>query len=38
MLFSPLGHTPGPLDTSRLQVDRSQDYPFTLDLRRYSSG
>jgi uncharacterized protein (DUF2126 family) len=38
MLFSPIGHTPGPLDTSRIQVERSQDYPFTLDLRRFSSG
>jgi len=37
-LFSPLGHTPGPisLPVSPFSPDRSPDYPLTLDLRRYA--
>ncbi|HVU01863.1 MAG TPA: transglutaminase family protein [Polyangiaceae bacterium] len=35
MLFSPLGHTPGPLSAPIPEPTRSPDYPFTLDLRRY---
>jgi uncharacterized protein (DUF2126 family) len=38
MLFSPLGHTPGPLQEEKLPPERSEDYPFTLDLRRYPAG
>ncbi|HEX4335017.1 MAG TPA: transglutaminase family protein [Polyangiaceae bacterium] len=37
-LFSPLGHTPGPIAVplSPFSSDRSPDYPLTLDLRRYA--
>ncbi len=39
-LFSPLGHTPGPMTAPRSPVldERSPDYPLTLDLRRYAGG
>src|SRR5262249_3030591 len=39
-LFSPLGHTPGPMVVPRAPVldDRSPEYPLTLDLRRYAAG
>jgi len=35
-LFSPLGHAPGPLPDPLPPPERSHDYPFTLDLRRYA--
>jgi uncharacterized protein (DUF2126 family)/transglutaminase-like putative cysteine protease len=37
LLFSPFGHTPGPIYRSRATLieERSPDYPLTLDLRRY---
>jgi uncharacterized protein (DUF2126 family) len=37
-LFSPLGHTPGPMvvPSSPFSADRSPEYPLTLDLRRYA--
>ncbi len=37
-LFSPLGHTPGPMAIPQMPFssDRSPDYPLTLDLRRYA--
>jgi uncharacterized protein (DUF2126 family) len=39
-LFSPLGHTPGPMTVTPpgISADRSPDYPLTLDLRRYAQG
>ena len=38
--FSTLGHTPGPIDPSRLPLDRMRapDQPRVLDLRRSSPG
>ncbi len=38
MLFSPLGHTPGALANPIPEPERSADYPFTLDLRRYAGS
>jgi uncharacterized protein (DUF2126 family) len=39
-LFSPLGHTPGPMRlAAEAEADRrSADYPLTLDLRRYHAA
>jgi uncharacterized protein (DUF2126 family) len=36
MLFSPFGHTPGVLADPIPEPERSPEYPFTLDLRRYA--